>query len=179
MIRTFTCETCNVVFTRDLGSTHPGRKYCSRVCMGRAKQLSGEHRGETAEKLLCTKCNDIKPVTEFYPHVSVARGYQYWCKPCMHQMRTERAKIPVDPYTRRRYALWTLYRITPDDYEEMYRRQQGRCGICGVPKERWEPVSVKDRPRFLMVDHDHATGKVRGPDLRRGVIHNLDDVGFF
>ena len=162
MLRTFTCEVCGRAFVRDLGPSHPGRKYCSLACMGRSKRLSAENQRGTIDGLLCTKCKDIKPITEFYPHISVARGYQYWCKPCMHLERIERAKIPLDPYTRRRYALWSLYRITPDDYEEMYQSQQGRCGICGVPKERWEPASVNDRPRFLMVDHDHATGSVRG-----------------
>ncbi len=162
MLRTFTCKVCSQEFARDLGPSHLGREYCSLACMGKAKRLYAEEQRRTVEGLLCTKCKKVKPVTEFYPHVSIARGYQYWCKPCMHQERIERAKIPLDPHTRRRYALWSLYRITPDDYEEMYQRQQGRCGICNVYKERWEPASVKDRPRFLMVDHDHATGRVRG-----------------
>jgi len=42
------------------------------------------------------------------------------------------------------------YGITLDDFDAMVAEQGGRCAICGV-----------DPPR-LSVDHDHATGQVRG-----------------
>jgi hypothetical protein len=156
--RTKPCEHCGT----DFRPRRKSSRFCSLACMGEAKRLSAEHRGDTAEKLLCTKCRKIKAVADFYPHAILARGYQYWCKTCMHQKRIERAKIPLDPHTRRRYALWSGYRITPGDYDAMYQQQRGKCAICGIPKEPWEPASVKDRPRFLVVDHDHATGEVRG-----------------
>ncbi len=44
--------------------------------------------------------------------------------------------------------------ITVEQYDEMLAAQGGACAICqGPPGGRWE--------RFH-VDHDHATGKVRG-----------------
>jgi hypothetical protein len=52
--------------------------------------------------------------------------------------------------------------MTVSDYDQMYQRQQGRCAICKVPKDPWEPVPVKERQRFLVVDHDHSSGIVRG-----------------
>lgn len=41
--------------------------------------------------------------------------------------------------------------ITPEEYEMMFEGQEGRCAICGKPQAR-----------RLNIDHDHATGKIRG-----------------
>lgn len=48
--------------------------------------------------------------------------------------------------------LRSSYGISLDDYNTMLESQLGRCAICG------------DFPgtKMLSVDHDHATGKVRG-----------------
>jgi hypothetical protein len=46
-----------------------------------------------------------------------------------------------------------LYGITPDQYDVMLLRQEGKCAICRrMPKTK----------RRLHVDHDHKTGRVRG-----------------
>jgi len=49
--------------------------------------------------------------------------------------------------------LWAKYRLRPEDYDRMFIAQGGRCGICG------DPFSS---PTAGHVDHDHATGVVRG-----------------
>jgi hypothetical protein len=46
------------------------------------------------------------------------------------------------------------YGITPDDYDKMLLRQDGRCAICGK--------DVCELSKKLYIDHDHVTGKVRG-----------------
>jgi len=45
------------------------------------------------------------------------------------------------------------YGITIGDYDAMLAAQRGGCAICGAP----EPATGS-----LHVDHDHATGAVRG-----------------
>lgn len=45
-----------------------------------------------------------------------------------------------------------LYKITLDEYENLYFLQNGKCKICYKEKEM----------RKLCVDHDHSTGKIRG-----------------
>jgi hypothetical protein len=47
------------------------------------------------------------------------------------------------------------YGITLKDYEHLYILQNGLCGICHRPETRIGQI-------FLVVDHDHKTGKVRG-----------------
>jgi hypothetical protein len=53
---------------------------------------------------------------------------------------------------RRDYDLKKTYGITQKEYEDMERRQERCCAICGAMKEK----------NGLVVDHDHNTGKVRG-----------------
>jgi hypothetical protein len=56
----------------------------------------------------------------------------------------------------RRASLKKLYGLTPEDYETMKANQSGGCAICG------RTVVGNKRHQCLHVDHDHATGKVRG-----------------
>ena len=42
------------------------------------------------------------------------------------------------------------YGLTVEQYREMFARQEGRCCICRQPLGR------------IDIDHDHATGRVRG-----------------
>lgn len=50
--------------------------------------------------------------------------------------------------------LMSHYGITTDEYNDMFRKQLGRCAICGAHQSECK--------RALSVDHDHETGKVRG-----------------
>lgn len=47
-----------------------------------------------------------------------------------------------------------FYNITPDDYDHMLDMQGGGCAICGAKPNHGD--------RRLHVDHDHATGQIRG-----------------
>ena len=48
-----------------------------------------------------------------------------------------------------------LYGVTPEQYAELYRVQQGMCKLCRHPTRRGTGGD-------LDVDHDHETGKIRG-----------------
>lgn len=74
-------------------------------------------------------------------HNLLARGYH--------------AKMREDPgYRAKRYAehIRRQFGLDPDAYEQMLANQNGGCAICGK-----EPGQ-----RRLHIDHDHATGVVRG-----------------
>lgn len=49
-----------------------------------------------------------------------------------------------------------LYNLSQSDYDNLYRSQNGNCAICGKSGEN------QSEKTFLVVDHDHETGKVRG-----------------
>ena len=58
------------------------------------------------------------------------------------------------PEVSRRASLKWAHGITPEEYDELLAKQEGKCAICGRGQD--------DLPRRLAVDHNHTTGKVRG-----------------
>ena len=59
----------------------------------------------------------------------------------------------------RDYDLRRRFGITLDQYEQMYREQNGRCAICGDVSKVIDNRTGK--PRMLAVDHCHRKGHVR------------------
>jgi hypothetical protein len=55
-----------------------------------------------------------------------------------------------------------VYGITPDQYRLLYVAQRGRCWICRLAKGIHPDDPKAAGSRRLGVDHDHATGAVRG-----------------
>ena len=49
---------------------------------------------------------------------------------------------------RRKYHKW-VYGLSDDEYQRLWDEQKGLCALC-------------KKPRTLVVDHDHTTGRVRG-----------------
>jgi hypothetical protein len=74
------------------------------------------------------------------------------CELC--QIQYHRTQMRLD---RHRKGLWELYKLTPEQYQEMYDLQNGLCYICQKPTEG----RGKNKNR-LAVDHNHSTGKIRG-----------------
>jgi hypothetical protein len=54
----------------------------------------------------------------------------------------------------RRWKLKREYGISPEDFSRMLAAQNGRCAICRAP--------TPGANGAFRIDHDHATGKVRG-----------------
>lgn len=68
-----------------------------------------------------------------------------------------REKYRKKPETKERIRNWRLlqnYGITNQDYEQMLKDQDFCCAGCGLHQNVIE--------KKLNVDHDHATGKIRG-----------------
>lgn len=73
------------------------------------------------------------------------------CSACVSSYNRNRPRL--DSRSRRRYRLKTEYGITKADFDRMLLEQSNKCKIC---------VSTDWGPRGPNVDHDHATGVVRG-----------------
>jgi len=65
----------------------------------------------------------------------------------LRRARREWAKQDSD----RKAHLKHAYGLTLDQYDELFKAQQGACAICHQITKR-----------LLFVDHDHKTGKARG-----------------
>ena len=50
------------------------------------------------------------------------------------------------------------YKITIEEYDELFAKQNGVCAIC----ERPENLTKDGKLHMLAVDHNHETRKVRG-----------------
>jgi hypothetical protein len=55
-------------------------------------------------------------------------------------------------YEEQRISRIRMYGISVDDYNRMLEEQNHGCYLCGKT----------DKDRALSIDHDHASGKVRG-----------------
>lgn len=49
------------------------------------------------------------------------------------------------------------YGLTRQEYDTLFKQQQGRCAICYTAQNMWG-----DKPIALCIDHCHQTGVVRG-----------------
>jgi hypothetical protein len=131
----------------------------------------------------CKKCGVEKPLDDFYRCAGTRDGHRSDCKVCnlaaKHQRYVanpeaakarakrwqqanpervnaiQRARRATPEAKRRARAehLMRKYGLTLEQYDAMLKGQGGGCFICGrAPRE---DIS-------LHVDHDHATGRIRG-----------------
>jgi hypothetical protein len=62
----------------------------------------------------------------------------------------------------RRHDLKSKYGMTIAEYDALLASQGGACAICRQPERRPRNNRTGEPPRRLAVDHDHASGSVRG-----------------
>jgi hypothetical protein len=109
----------------------------------------------------CSKCRTLKPLTEFHRDKHRKQGVANACKVCRAaRHKADYAPREVAPYyaaNRDRIAVYQRFRkfgVTRDQYDALLEKQGGCCAICRTP--------AAELSRALAVDHDHATGTIRG-----------------
>ncbi len=104
----------------------------------------------------CFDCKVTKPVADFHRR-GPNGGHVARCKLCRSAQR--KAWRETSPTYRDAQAdhhrRWNLagYGLTPASYAEILSAQGGKCAMC---------EGVCPTGRRLAIDHDHATGQVRG-----------------
>jgi hypothetical protein len=63
-----------------------------------------------------------------------------------------------NPEAWRALSLRKKYGLTVEQFDDMVKAQGGLCAICLKPETR----TTKGQNRYLSVDHDHNTNKIRG-----------------
>lgn len=118
------------------------------------------------DKKICSSCNTIKPLSDFYKESRVKDGRARRCKKCHGKAtRHYRLKNP-EVYQKASLKYWhslqvdrkksktlSRYGLSLDQYKAMIKAQDGVCAIC--KKECSSGLG-------LSVDHCHETGKIRG-----------------
>ena len=89
----------------------------------------------------CPTCKINKPRSEFWERPKTNDGMAPYCKPCS----SDRG---------RRSQLKAKYGLSAEAYDSMVLAQGNKCAVCGD-----EPVRCSFKK--LVIDHDHATGRVR------------------
>jgi hypothetical protein len=153
------CSTCKQV--KSLSEFSKGCykcKPCAARYMAAWKKSRKPAEATTSGSKRCAKCSLEKPVTEFRKDRAATDGRCYYCKPC-HTQSTAAWFKAMNPIRARSYGL-KKYGITEEEYQAMLKAQDGRCAICGMA-ESVISHHTKRIKRFA-IDHDHATGRVRG-----------------
>ena len=97
--------------------------------------------GYTMKK--CTRCKVEKPLTAFYKNRTNKGGLQYECKQCHSEPALQRHTA----------HLRRVFGMSQEEFVLLLEKQNGVCAICQQGCKTG---------RQLAVDHDHATGDIRG-----------------
>jgi hypothetical protein len=132
---------------------------------------------------VCRTCDERKPLVAF-PLVNTGKHRRRRCKVCVENRRKELRLADPERYREmdKFRAIRLKYDLTPEAYVSLVDSQGGACAICST--------SLSATARTPHVDHDHATGDVRGvlcflcntalgkfrddPDLLRAAIAYLE-----
>ena len=88
--------------------------------------------------------------------VSAERAAEYMRS---YRLRRKAAGRPLRERSREeiiRHDWWKKYRLRPQTVQAMYDGQGGACAACR------DAIAFPGTDRNTHIDHDHATGKVRG-----------------
>ena len=122
--------------------TRDGRAYrCRDCCLLRHHEFCAKIKHTEVHAKHCSTCNTLLPISEFNPERSSRDGHRKICRMC-----------------RRFETLLHKYSMSRAAYEDRIEQQHGKCAICKQPEIR----KLRGNLAWLCVDHDHATGHIRG-----------------
>ena len=97
----------------------------------------------------CTKCGEIKPLSDYGNHKNSKDGHAWRCKQCSHKHSKKRRATPDGVYDglkhRHGLKLKTVV-ISRDDFIIWYINEPKICAYCGIPEEYiFKAPSVSNR----------------------------------
>lgn len=106
----------------------------------------------------CNTCGMAKPATAFTKQKQRSGNFtlMFECKECATIKQTKRYQsyTPEQKLHKKNKFMIRKYGITIEDYTRMFNEQKECCKVCGIHQT--------ELPKALVVDHCHATKKVRG-----------------
>ena len=107
---------------------------------------------------LCKMCGVVYPETTEFFHAN-GKYLERKCKKCKNKLQQNLLREKK-------------YGVSPEHFEILREKQNGKCAICKLPEEELIHQS-------LHVDHSHETGSVRGLlcfYCNVGIGHFKDDI---
>lgn len=118
---------------------------------GRLVRRQKSRTVETVDGMkFCPRCEVVLPIDAFVRNRSTRTGVGTYCRPCQNAQSAQSVKKLYG--NTRHYHLKRRYGIGADEAQEMLEEQAARCAIC------FTDLTVAT----MHIDHDHATGAVRG-----------------
>jgi hypothetical protein len=107
----------------------------------------------------CTTCLVFKLLEEF-PKGNSRYERHSMCRKCHADRSLEYRTLHPQKAAASKRKSWLkkLYKMTPENYDQMYSKQEGVCAICLKPPQN----VAKAAHNKLNIDHNHTTGEVRG-----------------
>ena len=152
-------------------------------------------------KRACTRCGEIKDITEFSPSKRGKDGRRSHCHTCCcisskewRSKNADKVRKTIALYRKnnpekikewakrnpekikaksRKQDLKRNHNITQKEYEMLLNSQDGKCAICHTDRPNCRNVE------HLSVDHDHETGRIRGllcQNCNLGIGHLKDNT---
>lgn len=122
---------------------------------------------ETRKNTPCCGCKQLLPLSSYYRGADL--DYHYMCKDCDKARRKKYYKEHGDlvrkqqkiyneknPDIGKCFKLRSTFGITLNEYKQKLEAQNNVCSIC----KSSDPG--KKNAKYLAVDHDHSTRKIRG-----------------
>jgi hypothetical protein len=149
--RLLTCEKCGKRFAK---TSDKRKRFCSAEC----RRLARPSKGVTADgNKICFTCKI--PHSDKIP--KTGKFYSY-CRDCRSKDSHQRLLLrKTDPNKKERIKRKSLidhlryqFGMSLEEFEKLFKAQNGRCKICGKTQE--------ENNKRLSIDHCHKTGKIRG-----------------
>ena len=114
---------------------------------------------------VCTKCGKRKSIDKFHKRAGRGNTLHSWCKKCMYAYykewsRTKSGIANIQHYSCD-YYLKYAYGMNLKQYNELLKKQNDVCAICGEAESHGRPTT-RTKIQRLAVDHDDKTGQIRG-----------------
>lgn len=167
------CPVCETVFRRKSGS----QVYCSKACGHVARRgipLSPETRAKLSETKRAVHRSDVwrerqrESQSRKWEEGRGAPRVTKHCRTCdAEYLPRSGAQRYCSSYCLSFGAKAIRYGTHPSDAFALYQSQAGRCALCSKEQGGWIPQARTDNARTkrgptLVLDHCHATGRVRG-----------------